>query len=76
MPEFAKTCRLTLGSLLLFAGLALFPVWVFAANGMDVVVRGVEEPMRSNVESAVRPFRLTGAARYTPRRLDRMRRDV
>jgi len=46
------------------------------ASTMEVVVQGLEEPLRGNVETSVKPFRLTGVGRLTPRRQERMRREA
>jgi len=46
------------------------------ASTVEVVVRGLEEPLRSNVETSAKPFRLTGVGRMTPRRQERMRREA
>jgi len=53
--------------------------WVLAApagaDDLEVVVQGVEDPMRANVKAMVEPFRVTGAGRLTPVRLERLRSD-
>ena len=45
------------------------------ADSLDVVVQGVDQPMKGNIEALVEPFRLTGTGRLTPRRLERLRRE-
>jgi translocation and assembly module TamA len=51
------------------------PVQWVRADTLEIVVRGVEDPMRANVKALVEPFRLTGAGRLTPVRLERLRSD-
>ena len=45
------------------------------ADELEIRVLGVEEPVLSNVEAAVEPFRLTGIGRLTRRRLENLRQE-
>ena len=60
----------TLYILLIAALIAAGPV---RADDLEVVVSGVGDPILSNVQSAVSPFRFTGTGRLTSRRLEQLR---
>jgi translocation and assembly module TamA len=76
MSVIAKKGRNGIALLAVCALLFAFMADPAGASTMEVVVRGLEEPLRGNVETSVKPFRLTGVGRLTPRRQERMRREA
>jgi len=61
--------RLLSSLIVLLAGL-LLPAASLRADELEVVIRGIQEPVLDNVQALVEPFRLTGAGRLSRRRLE------
>jgi translocation and assembly module TamA len=47
-----------------------------AADDLEILISGVQEPILGNVRSRVEPFRLTGTSRLSERRVENMRQDA
>ena len=60
-------------AILLTAGLLALPAW---GDTLEFSVEGVEEPLLSNVESRIQPFRVAGNNRLSRRRLAQHREDA
>ncbi len=54
----------------------MIPVEYLAADQLDIVIEGVGEPVLSNVQNRVRPFRITGTTRLSARRREEIRREA
>lgn len=75
MPKYAPRQRKTGRFIALVTIFLVVSVQCLRADELDVLVRGIEDPMRANVKALVEPFRVTGAGRLTPARLERLRSD-
>ncbi len=69
----AGTGKLLRVTLLLTAGLLALPAW---GDTLEFTVKGVEEPLLSNVESRITPFRVAGNNRLSRRRLAEHQEDA
>jgi translocation and assembly module TamA len=47
-----------------------------AADGLEIKVHGLEEPLLTNVESSVQTFRIAGNRRLTSRKLEQLKSDT
>jgi translocation and assembly module TamA len=71
--NMAGTGKLLRVALLLTAGLLALPAW---GDTLEFSVKGVEEPLLSNVESRITPFRVAGNNRLSRRRLAEHQEDA
>jgi translocation and assembly module TamA len=65
--------RLPAAVCLTLAAAAMSPVH---GDQLDIVVRGIDSPLRDNVEARTRSFRIAGNARLSGRRLEKIRSDA
>ena len=72
VPGFLLTTLRPLTLLMICASL-LAMSGVLGADELAIEISGVEEPMLSNVQARVAPFRLTGNSRLSKRRLEEIR---
>ena len=47
-----------------------------AADDLEILISGVQEPVLGNVRARVEPFRLTGTSRLSERRVENLRQDA
>jgi translocation and assembly module TamA len=56
--------------------LALLLAATTTADELDIVIRGIQDPVLTNVQNRVKPFRITGNARLSNRRLQDLRQNT